>query len=119
MGVADAPEPEQPSAERDPLAHFQNWRAFLFVAAGVNALYLWGMLGQMGDPSTATWYRALTWLPFNLITTVLYYVFYVKLTGANADEPTPNTGQTGIQRMFYAFLCLALVIINWVAMFAA
>ena len=117
--MTDAPEPEQPSPERDPLARFQNWHAFLFVAVAVNVLYLWGMMGQMGDPNTAMWYRALTWLPFNLITTVLYYVFYVKLTGAGADKSAAIPGQDSAPGMRYAFLCLAMVIINWVAMFAA
>ncbi len=115
--MADAPEPEQPSPEHDPLARFQNWPAFLFVSVGVNVLYLWGMLGQMGDPGTATWYRALTWLPFNLITTVLYYVFYVKLAGAGA--PAQGARRGGIAGRLYALLCLAMVAVNWTAMFAA
>lgn len=116
MPMTDAPEGEP--AERDspdPRARYQSWRAFLFVAVGVNALYLWGMLNQMGDPSTAGWYKALTWLPFNVITTVLYYVFYMKLVKHDADAPR------GIQpaRMFYAALCMVMVVVNWSAMIAA
>lgn len=114
--MSDTPEPE--AGERDtpdPRARFQSWRLFLAVAVGVNTLYLWGMLNQMGDPSTAGWYKALTWLPFNVIATVLYYAFYIKLGKSDAHDGA-GSKPAGV---FYAALCLIMVVLNWSSMIVA
>ncbi|NTV93995.1 MAG: hypothetical protein HGA75_01075 [Thiobacillus sp.] len=106
MKLDDASGPEQGP---DPPARFSSWRSFLFVAIAVNALFVWGMWGSVSDPSVAVWTKALSWLPFNVITTVLYYVFMKKLAADSA-------GSVG---SFYVILCLAMIAANWIALFLA
>jgi len=114
--VLNSPEqdPSGPeAAEKDPLARFRSWRGFLFAAIALNLLFLYSMLGAVADPGTAAWFKALSWLPFNFIATVLYFVFLTKLTKADgADQANAN-------RALYVVLCLAMIAVNWVAMFAA
>jgi hypothetical protein len=50
--------------------------------------------------------KALSWLPFNVIATILYYVFKAKL----ADQPSGA---------LYGALCLVMVVVNWAALFIA
>jgi len=92
---------------------FQSWRGFLFAAIGVNALYLWGMMGLTRDPASAVWAKTLAWLPFNLIATVLYYVFIIKLSGTGGFAVRSLAGA------FFVALCLAMITLNWLAFFAA
>lgn len=95
--------------EADPLTRFRNWRGFLIAAIAVNALFVYGMWGSTSEPGLSAWIKALSWFPFNVIATVLYYVFMVKLGKAE--------GATG--GGLYIVLCLALIAANWIAMFAA
>lgn len=85
-----------------PPVRLVNWLGFLLIGVVVNVLFLWGMLGSMGDPRVAAWTKALSWLPFNFIASVFYFVCYLKLAGP-------------------ALRLLALVMIgaNWAAFFAA
>lgn len=92
--------------ETGHLSRFRNWHGFLFAAVIVNLLFVYGMLGHSGDPVLARWYKALIWLPFNAIATLLYYVFTVKLAGATGG-------------VFYRILCLVMVAANWTAMYFA
>lgn len=97
--------PVEPVAvEQDPLARFRNWRGFLFATIVVNLLFIYGMLGNTGDASLGIWYKALIWLPFNVIASVLYYVFKIKL----ADRAGGG---------YYGLLCLAMIAADWVIMF--
>lgn len=98
-GRSDAP-------EADPLVRFRNWPGFLAAAVAVNLLFLWGMWGAVADPAHALLTKALSWLPFNGIATILYYVFKVKL----ADRPGGA---------LYGALCLVMVVANWAALFIA
>ncbi len=68
----------------------------------VNGLFVWGMWGVAADPAAGPWVRTLSWLPFNLIATVFYYVCHIKLAGT-AFRP----------------LALAMIVANWTAFFAA
>lgn len=104
MSIADLPEPD--TEEQDPLVRFRNWRGFLAAAIVVNVLFVYGMLGNTADASLAVWYKSLIWLPFNVIATVLYYVFKVKLRD--------TAGGT-----WYGILCLAIVVANWIVMIRA
>ncbi|MEW5787246.1 MAG: hypothetical protein AB1899_05265 [Pseudomonadota bacterium] len=101
----DEASPEADSAG-GTAARFVSWPLFLFVAIGVNALYLWGMLAQMGHAVADPWTKALAWLPFNFIATVLYFAFYVKL----------GRGRAGA---IFALLCVAMIALNWIVFFAA
>lgn len=92
--------------EADPLARFRHWPGFLAAAVAVNLLFLWGMWGAVADPAHALLTKALSWLPFNVITTILYYVFKVKL----ADRPGGA---------LYGTLCLVMIAANWTALFIA
>jgi hypothetical protein len=94
------------AAEADPLVRFRNWPGFLAAAVAVNLLFLWGMWGAVSDPVQALLVKSFSWLPFNVITTILYYVFKVKL----ADRPGGA---------IYGALCLVMVVVNWAAMFIA
>jgi hypothetical protein len=109
-GAAEPVEPRDVEGELEDVpasgGRFQNWRAFLFVAISVNGLYLWGMLAQMGDAHIDAWTKALAWLPFNVIATVLYFVFLVKLAQGRAG-------------LLFKGLCLAMIVLNWTAFFAA
>jgi hypothetical protein len=105
--------PGHEDGEAGPVPRFGSWRGFLYVAIAVNGLYLWGMTGQMGDPATAVWAKTLTWLPFNLIATVLYYVFIIKLSG------TGGLTVRSLGGAFHVLLCLAMTALNWIAFFAA
>ncbi len=111
------PPDQEPSTEeipdRDPLTRFRSWRGFLVAAIAVNVLFVYGMFAAVSDPGTKTWFKTLSWLPFNVIATVLYYVFLVKLSKADADGAKPTFS------VFYAFLCIAMTIANWLAMFTA
>jgi hypothetical protein len=102
-------EAEQATGEvpvADPLAAFRNWRAFFFVAVVVNALFVHGMWGGVADPKAASWIKTLSWFPFNVIATALYYAFMVKL-GQGAGGP------------IYRLLCAALIAANWIALIVA
>jgi hypothetical protein len=96
------------AGEQDPLARFRNWRGFLFAAIALNALFIYGMFAGAADPSVKGWFKAISWLPFNVIASVLYYVFMVKLSR--------DDGGSG---KLYAALCLAMIAANWIAMFVA
>jgi len=96
-------EPVLEQADPDPLARFRNWRGFLFAAIAVNLLFVYGMLGNTGDASLGIWYKTLIWLPFNVIASVLYYVFKVKLADAAAGR-------------VYGLLCLVMIAANWIVM---
>ncbi len=113
-GDEDHPSPASGGGgEGEPPRRFQSWRAFLFAAIGVNALYLWGMVGLTRDPASAVWAKTLAWLPFNLIATVLYYVFIIKLSG------TGGFALRSLAGAFFVALCLAMIVANWIAFFAA
>jgi|GEM_PF-3447125 len=105
--------PAVDGGEGETPRRFRSWRAFLFAAIGVNALYLWGMMGLTRDPASALWAKTLAWLPFNLIATVLYYVFIIKLSG------TGGFAVRGLAGAFFVALCLAMITLNWLAFFAA
>jgi hypothetical protein len=92
--------------EADPLARFRNWQGFLWATVAVNVLFVYGMLGNVADPSVRTWFKALVWLPFNAIATAVYVMLAVKL----ARSPGKS---------FYRILCLFLVAANWAVMLAA
>jgi len=107
--AADAPgqeavPPEDPG--RDALDRFRNWHGFLLASLAVNALFVYGMLGNVADPSVATWFKALVWLPFNAIATAVYLTLAVRLGGGRGGKA-------------YALLCGILVVANWVVMLAA
>lgn len=97
--------PEAASDEADPLIRFRNWRGFLAAAVIVNILFVYGMLGHQTTGALAIWYKTLIWLPFNVIATVLYYVFKIKLAGQPGGA-------------YFGALCLVMVTANWIAMFA-
>lgn len=96
--------PEAAPEEADPLVRFRNWRGFLAAAIGVNVLFVYGMFGHQAEGALAIWYKTLIWLPFNVIASVLYYVFKVKL----ADQPGGA---------LFGALCLTMVAANWIVMF--
>lgn len=98
-----------PDAGADPLACFRTWRGFLVAAVAVNALFVWGMWGSVAHSGVGAWIKVFSWFPFNVIATVLYYVFMKKLSGPDAR---PAGG-------YYAALCLALIAANWGAMILA
>lgn len=110
------PQPVEPEAGTpdddppDPLARFRDWRGFLLAAVAVNALFVWGMLGQVSDPATAAWHKTLVWLPFNTIATGIYYAILVRLTRPGASR----AGAT-----LYFLLCSGLIVANWAIMLAA
>jgi hypothetical protein len=117
--------PEQEPAqgdipERDPLGRFRNWRGFLITTIVVNVLFVYGMLAGASDPSVKSWYKALTWLPFNVIATVLYFVFLIKLT--RTDQAVVQAAavgdRSGMRGAFYSVLCLAMIAANWILMFS-
>jgi hypothetical protein len=85
-------------------ARFRNWLGFLVAAVAVNLLFVWGMIGNSGDPKLALWYKALIWLPFNVIATLLYYVIRLKLADRRAGA-------------LYGALCLTMIAANWAVMF--
>jgi hypothetical protein len=93
-------------SEADPLARFRNWHGFLWAAVAVNVLFVYGMLGNMADPSVRTWFKALVWLPFNAIATAVYFMLAAKLRQSGAAT-------------FHRLLCLVLAVANWAVMVAA
>lgn len=94
---------DQKPDEPDPLARFRSWRGFLAAAIVLNALFVYGMFAGASDPSVRGWFKALSWLPFNVIASTLYFVFMVKLSKAAP----------------YVVICLAMIAANWIAMFVA
>ena len=86
------------------LARFQNWLGFLAATIVVNLLFIYGMLGNSGDATLGLWYKALIWLPFNSIASMLYYVFRIKLADATGGA-------------FLGALCLVMIALNWIVMF--
>lgn len=103
----DAPEQEPLAGEdRDTLDHFRNWHGFLLAALAVNVLFVYGMLGNVADPSVRTWFKALVWLPFNAIATALYLMFAVRLSKSRGGA-------------FFSLLCGGVAIANWVVMLVA
>ena len=106
MKNLDTPEQgasDQEPGEPDPLARFRNWPGFLAAAIALNALFVYGMFAGASDPEVRGWFKALSWLPFNVIASVLYFVFMVKLSKAAP----------------YVVICLAMIAANWIAMFVA
>lgn len=103
----DNPDTLEPVAEADELARFRRWPGFLLASVLLNLLFLYGMLAMTSDAALATWYKTLIWLPFNVIATVLYYVFWIKL------------GRPGVAGLLYRLVCFAMAAGNWLAMFAA
>ena len=115
--MLNSPEPDssgREAQEQDPLAHFRSWRGFLAAAIVLNALFVYGMFAGASDPSVKAWFKALSWLPFNVIASVLYFVFMVKLSkvGGGADKAGGNGA-------LYIVICLAMIAANWIAMFVA
>jgi len=104
----DLPEPSE--GDPDPLVRFRSWRGFLFAAVAVNLLFLYGIAGQSFEPTSAVLVKTLTWLPFNLIATVLYYVFMIKL-GRDASGAALPGGR------WYGALCIVMIVLNWIAFF--
>jgi hypothetical protein len=102
------------AGEHEPPARFQSWRGFLVAAIAVNALFAWGMLGQMADPHTSTWYKALIWLPFNAIATAVYLAIMSRLARGGGE----GAGGAALGRLFYGIVCISLIVANWVVMFA-
>jgi hypothetical protein len=103
--------PEQASqtlegGEQDDLERFRNWHGFLLAALAVNALFVYGMLGNVADPGVRTWFKALVWLPFNAIATAVYFMLAVRLSKRRGGP-------------FYGILCLTVVVANWVVMLTA
>ncbi len=113
MTIFNTPE-QDPSAdnavEADPLARFRTWRGFLFAAIVLNALFVYGMFAAASDPTVSAWVKTLSWLPFNVIASVLYYVFMIRLTQADASQ---------VMNLFYRVICIAMIIANWVALLVA
>ena len=111
-------EPDEPDsdsqdpADKGPLARFRSWRGFLAAAVAVNALFAYGMIGNMADPSVSTWFKALVWLPFNAIATALYGAILVKLGLPGEGDHKRNR----VGRMFYTVLCATLIVANWALM---
>ncbi|MCP5278706.1 MAG: hypothetical protein H6935_10155 [Thiobacillus sp.] len=102
-----APEQEPLDGEdRDTLERFRNWHGFLAAALAVNALFVYGMLGNVADPSVSAWFKALVWLPFNAIATAVYLMLALRL----------SKGRGG---MFFVTLCAIVGIGNWVVMLLA
>jgi hypothetical protein len=107
MPAPDAPEqaPVDPcDAGKDPQTRFRSWRGFLLASVAVNLLFVYGMLGGMGDASVAAWYKALIWLPFNVIATAVYLAIMVRLAASG---------------VFYRILCGAMIVANWAVMLRA
>lgn len=97
----------EPGTEPDPLARFRSWRGFLFAAIALNVLFVYGMFAAVADPDVALWFKAISWLPFNAIASVLYGVFMLKLVRIDAFGP------------WYVALCVLMIAANWTAMFIA
>ena len=91
------------------------------VGFALNTLFVYGMFAGASDPSVKAWYKALTWLPFNLIASVLYFVFLVKLSKADEDcsKAAGGADKAGTNGALYVVLCVAMIAANWIAMFAA
>lgn len=105
----DSPEqaPRIPEGEeRDTLDRFRNWHGFLLAALAVNALFVYGMLGNVADPGVRTWFKALVWLPFNAIATAVYLMLALRLSKGRGGG-------------FLAILCGAVAMGNWVVMLVA
>lgn len=81
---------------------FVNWLGFLLIGVAVNLLFLWGIRSGMEDAGVVAWTKALSWLPFNLIATMFYLVCYAKVTP-----------------WLLRLLALAMIVLNWLAFFAA
>lgn len=108
MPIPDTlPDNDAGAEPADPLRRFRDWRGFLLAAMAVNAMFVWGILGQVSDPVTATWHKALVWLPFNCLATVVYGVILLKL------------GRTGAWGLFHKLLCGGLILGNWLLMLTA
>ena len=93
-------------ADEDSLARFRSWHGFLLATVVLNLLFVYGMLGNVADPTVRTWFKALVWLPFNAIASAVYLILAVKLSrGAGAR--------------FFRALCLFMAIGNWAVMWLA
>ncbi len=95
---------ETEAGSAEPLARFRNWPGFLLASVAVNLLFAWGMIGNSGDPRLALWYKALIWLPFNVIATLLYYVIRLRLADRRGAP-------------LYGALCLTMIAANWAVLF--
>jgi hypothetical protein len=111
------PDPNEP----DPLSRFRTWRGFLLATIVLNVLFVYGMMGSVKDPSTAVWTKALSWFPFNVIGSVLYLVLLRKLSQADSDcaQAAGGADKAGTYGALYVVLCIAMIIANWIALFAA
>jgi hypothetical protein len=101
----NSPNPDTPDNDEDAAAaapRFVNWLGFLLVGVAVNLLFLWGIRSGMEDAGVAAWTKVLSWLPFNLIATMFYLVCYAK-----------------VANWLFRLLALAMIILNWLAFFAA
>jgi len=98
-------EPPEGAGE-DALDRFRSWHGFLLASLAVNALFVYGMLANVADPSVRTWFKTLVWLPFNAIATAVYLALAVRLA--------PSRGGA-----FLVILCGVVALSNWVVMWAA
>lgn len=105
MNPGESPEPVDEAVEADPLRRFRSWRGFLFAVIVLNALFVYGMLAGTSDPSVKAWYKALVWLPFNGIASAFYFGFLLKLKDDRGG-------------LFFTFLCLLMIALNWLIMFS-
>lgn len=88
--------------QTEALARFRSWHGFLLAALAVNALFVWGMVGNAQDPMQRIWFQTLVWLPFNAIATAVYYAIMQRLDGR-----------------FFRLLGTLLIVANWLVMFLA
>lgn len=123
MPLSDKPKQatDLDDAADDPLHRFRSWRGFLFAAIAVNVLFVYGMLNNTADPSVAIWFKVLVWLPFNAIASALYLMFLIKLgkAGAAFAQAAGGADKTNTGGAYFSVLCIALIIANWITMFAA
>lgn len=106
MPILEPGEPQPTRADEPPDAirsRFSSWRGFLFASVAVNLLFVYGMLAGMGDAQVSIWYKALIWLPFNVISTALYLAIMARLG---------NSGWA-----IFKIICLLMIVANWSVMF--
>lgn len=111
MPTLNSPEQATTNAEENSgemphalVSRFNSWRGFLFASVAVNLLFVYGMLAGMGDATLSIWYKTLIWLPFNVISSVLYLAIMARLGNAG-------------WRLF-RILCMVMIVANWSVLFA-
>ncbi len=92
--------------EQGGLGRFRSWHGFLVASLAVNALFVYGMLGNVADPEIAIWFKTLVWLPFNAIATALYITLALRLRAGRGGS-------------LLALLCAGVAIGNWLVMLRA